>query len=643
MYRFLYRISRKFIPKVSETEKIALSVGDTSIDKNLLSGNIQLGDIRAKYIPKKPNIQKAVQLVKEINRYDIEKRGFINKNEIEKIKNSGLLGMIIPKKYGGLEYSYTDHSAIVSYLGSYSSPLAVTVMVPNSLGPAELLLHYGTERQKDYFLPRLSSGDMIPCFGLTTAWSGSDAANMPCRGIIEKLGEEIVIRLNIDKRYITLAPIADCIGVAFYLDDPHKLMGGKNGITLALLERKKYPNIDTSQCHDVGVGFYNGKVVAKDMIIKMEDVIGEESGVGNGWRMLMECLSAGRGISLPAGAIGSSKFILNYTLNYSQWREQFKSPLYKMEGVKIKLANMILDTITATSGQGLFNTILDTGSRPPVLSGIMKYRTTEYGRNVLINAMDVLAGVAICRGPNNPISESWRALPISINVEGNNVLTRNLIIFGNGLLKSHPHIYPIVEATNVVEFKKHFNGLVKIFLQNYVKSYIIRRDPFQRQLSQFVVYSHLMLLLGKRFKSSEYLSGRLADILSNLYFYTSLDWYESQTKDLEYLTKMAKKRILYENSELLKDLHRNLPIFWVKPFLSSIKYVPNILDNEISKIVEQGINNSDLLSENVSLDHNEYLGLMRKHSELLEKSGEESKRIRDKIIQVDTTSFSNCL
>ena len=645
MYRFLLRYSKKLVPKVSETERIALLTGDVSIDRDIFSGKLNPNKINLKPIQLNENLlDKAKELISKINLFNLSNRGYLLDNELKYIRESGLLGMIIPKKYGGLEYNYTEHSAVVSFLGSQSSPLAVSVMVPNSLGPAELLLHYGTERQKDYFLPKLASGEMLPCFGLTSAWSGSDAANMPCRGrIFLSNDNEIKIKVTLNKRYITLAPVADCIGVAFILEDPDRIFKDKNisGITLALLERSKYTQeqLDTNKIHDVGVAFWNGKIETKNLEISIYDVIGEEKGLGNGWRMLMECLAAGRGISLPAGSIGSSKFILDYTMHYVQWREQFKTPLYKMEGIQRKLAEMIMDTFTATAGQSLFNTILDSGKKPSVLSGIMKYKTTEYGRNVVLNSMDILAGVGICRGPNNPISEFYNALPISINVEGSNILTRNLIIFGNGLLKSHPNIFQLVlavESDSVHLFKKNVNEIIKTFIESYFKSYT-SRDTYQRQQAQFVVLSHCMLLLGKRFKSAEFLSGRMADLLSNLYFYNSLVWYENHNSISKKLFLICRKRLLYQNSLIINEIVSNFPIKWVSFLLSKSSYSYQILDNEIRDIVEIGINDIDKLVEGVG-NKNENLILMRKYLGILKSNPNDIviKEIRDKIIQVDS-------
>lgn len=643
MYRFLLRYSKKFIPKVSETERIALSTGDTSIDADIFSGKLCPEKLELKPHTLANNFYDIPKdLVSKIDTYRLDNRGYMTKDELLTVRKSGLLGMIIPKNYGGLDYSFTEHSAIVSYLGSVSSPLAVSVMVPNSLGPAELLLHYGNQRQKNYFLPKLANGEMLPCFGLTSAWSGSDAASMPCRGrIIEKDGT-IKIRLSLNKRYITLAPVADCIGVAFILEDPDNLIKNKNvsGITLALLERSKYSQeqLNTQKVHNVGVSFWNGKVEAKELDIEITDVIGEFAGIGNGWRMLMECLAAGRGISLPAGAIGSSKFILDYTIHYAQWRQQFKTPLYKMEGVQIKLANMIIDTVTATAGQKLFNTILDNGKKPSVLSGIMKYKTTEYGRNVIMNSMDILAGVGICRGPSNPVAEFYDALPISINVEGNNVLTRNLIIFGNGLLKSHPHIFPLIiaiEKENLSNFRKHINGLLSIVIKNYFNS-VFSRDIYTRQQSQFVILSHCMLLLGKGFKSAEFLSGRMADILSNLYFYTALEWFSKNTAISSHIISVAKKRLLIENTRLIQEVASNFPLGFISKIVSTKNKEIIISDIEIKKLVLTSIDEIDQLVEGTG-NQNQFLSLMRQNLELLRNDPNNSKvsEIRDKIIQVD--------
>jgi acyl-CoA dehydrogenase len=634
--RFILRNISKFIPRISETERIALITGDTSIDRDIFTGKVKTDTLTKKF-PKQDNIDISVAktLTEKISPYHIEKRGYLNNYEFDLIKKSGLLGMIIPKKYDGLEYNYSQHSAIVTYLGSYSSGLAVSVMVPNSLGPAEWILHYGTELQKNYYLPKLSKGDMIPCFGLTTAWSGSDAANMPCRGEIFLKDGKLKIKLNLNKRYITLAPIADLIGVAFIVDNKNNDKSFfKSGISLAILERKKYPELDTSNIHDVGSTFWNGTIRAKDLVIDIDDVIGGKDGLGNGWKMLMECLSAGRGISLPAGAIGSSKFLLSYTLHYAQYRHQFKTSISNMEGVQLKLSNMILDTLTGTAGQQFFNSILDTNVKPTVISGILKYKCTEYGRNVVNNSMDILAGAGICRGPNNPISGFYNAMPISINVEGNNVLTRNLIIFGNGLLKSHPYLYPFIESIEKQNQKDSINymyNIVKLFTNNYIKTFV-KFNTYELQLSQFVTLSHCILLLGKKFKSSEFLSGRMADILSNLYFITALEWYKFYKPELNDLIYLSIKRLHIENQKLINEVIDNYPNKFIRLFLIKRNTHLNIYDYEITTSVKTAMNNINHLTEGIAVN-NKYLELMKEN---IDKDQDTKNKISDQIIQVDT-------
>jgi len=481
MYRQIFNNIKKLIPKISETELIALRSGGTSVDKDIFSG----------YVSKDNYIIKKKFDVNDYYEYDSLKtnaKNIMNKygqenvypskniiNVMNDLGKNGFLGMIIDKKYNGNKISIKHQSSILQYFSSYNPSLAVVCMVPNSLGPGELLQHYGTTDQKNIYLPRLASGDLIPCFGLTGPNNGSDATGQIDIGTVIKEDNKIYVEIKLNKRYITLAPISNLIGIAFNLKDPNKLLNnGKEGITLALVE-KGYVGLKQETYHDPNnAGFPNGTL--KGVIkIPLEYIIGGEQNAGNGWKMLMECLSVGRGVSLPSSANGSSKLCTYGILNYINHRTQFKMNIGDMEGVREKFMEMFVNTWIINASVEYTNHILDSGKTPSVLTALMKYQTTERARKVLLSGMDIYAGSAICKGPNNWFTKFYNSSPIGITVEGSNILTRNLITFGQGLNKSHPYIYNIfdsIQTNNIDKFRNTFNKLIKMCAKNYISSFI---------------------------------------------------------------------------------------------------------------------------------------------------------------------------
>ncbi|MEC7001308.1 MAG: acyl-CoA dehydrogenase family protein, partial [Actinomycetota bacterium] len=356
-------------------------------------------------------------------------------------KREKFFGLIVPDADGGTQLTPSGLSHVLQSLASVSASVPVHVMVPASLGPAELLVHYGTPAQRRHFLPRLAKG-AIPCFGLTSLDAGSDAAgSMTDTGTAFRRADGTIgIRLECRKRYITLAPVADIVGMAFRLQDPEGLLESvcdrrvDGQITLALLERDT-PNLEIGTYTDpLGVGFANGFVDALGVEIEVDDVIGGAAGLGEGWKFLMEALAAGRGIALPAGAAGSSKMLCNAVAGYAVVRRQFKTSISDFEGVQEKLADMAMKTYEIDSLVALMNCMLDDGERPPIMSAILKQRTTELGRDVVMHAMDIVAGSAICMGPQNFVAPAYLSSPIGITVEGSNTMTRSLLIFGQGLV-----------------------------------------------------------------------------------------------------------------------------------------------------------------------------------------------------------------
>jgi acyl-CoA dehydrogenase len=534
MYKHIFDRIKKIIPKISNTEIIALKSGGVSIDREIFKGKVNINNLYSSVPNKKNNhemIDKTNKILEKIGENNVYPNPNIN-NIMSELGKSGFLSMIIDKKYNGNRLSITEQSNVLTRLASYNPSLAVTVMVPNSLGPAELLQHYGTEKQKDYFLPKLADGTMIPCFGLTGPNNGSDAVGQIDKGYVELVDGKIKIKVTLNKRYITLAPISNLIGIAFNLEDPNNLLG-KNGITVALVESSEKGLEQLTYHNPNNAGFPNGTIKGT-IYIDADQVIGGKDNIGEGWKMLMECLAVGRGVSLPATANGSSKFITSAIFEYINTRKQFNMMIGNMEAVKEKYIDMFINTWIIHSSVHFTNHILDSGSTPSVLTAIMKQQTTERARNILNNGMDIFSGSGICVGENNFFTKFYNSSPIGITVEGSNTLTRGLIIFGQGLNKSHPYIYPIFESTqdnNLAKFKDNFNKLVQELSLNYLQLFnplkfnnnIINR--LEIATLKFSLLANFIALLGGKIKSKQMISGNMADILSNLYLSYSLIWY----------------------------------------------------------------------------------------------------------------------
>jgi acyl-CoA dehydrogenase len=466
------------------------------------------------------------------------------------IKDQGFLGMIIPRQYGGKGFSALAHSAVITKLASRSGTATVSVMVPNSLGPAELLLNYGTEEQKNYYLPRLARGQEIPCFALTGPEAGSDAGSIPDYGIVcrsEFQGKQDVLGMRVtwEKRYITLGPVATLLGLAFKLYDPERLLGGNEeiGITLALIPTAT-PGVNIGRRHfPLNAAFQNGPNSGKDVFIPMDWIIGGVERVGHGWRMLMNCLAAGRSISLPASSTGTAKLAARATGAYSRVRVQFKTPIGKFEGVEEALARIGGNTYMMDAARVMTAGAVDLGEKPSVISAIVKYHITERGRQVINDAMDVHGGKGICMGPGNYLGRAYQQLPVGITVEGANILTRSLIIFGQGAIRCHPYVLREITSANEAddekalrEFDAALFGHMRFTLSNAARALFLGLTGarlasapgaadtvrYYRQLtrlsSAFALLADVaMLVLGGALKRKEKLSGRLGDVLSLLY------------------------------------------------------------------------------------------------------------------------------
>jgi len=510
------------------------------------------------------------------------------------IKDQRFLGMVIPESYGGLGFSAMAHSEVVTKLATRSVTGAVSVMVPNSLGPAELLLHYGTEDQKSHYLPRLAKGQEIPCFALTGPSAGSDAGAMPDYGIVchgEHNGEQVLgLRVTWDKRYITLGPIATLLGLAFKAYDPDKLLGDKEelGITCALIPTDT-AGVDIGRRHfPLNQAFMNGPNSGNDVFIPMEWIIGGQDMVGQGWRMLMESLSVGRGISLPSNGVASGKSTSRFVGAYARVRKQFNLPIGKFEGIEEALGRIAGLTYTMDAGRRLTCSALDQGEKPSVVSAILKYYNTEGMRTVINDGMDIVGGKGICMGPSNFLGRPYQAIPVGITVEGANILTRSLIIFGQGAIRCHPWLMNEITAASLPNkqealesFDEALMGHVGYAIQNGARSLfhgltkgIFADSPivgenakYYRRLSRMsAAYSFLadfaMLFLGGGLKRKEMLSGRFADGLMHMYMASAvLKRFEDTGRPAEDqpLLEWSVRHALFQTQVALDQILRNFP------------------------------------------------------------------------------------
>ena len=596
--RPVMRQMAKVLPKLGETEKIALEAGTVWWDGQLFSGRPDwqsLLDFRVN--PPSAEEQAFLDgpvetLCTMIDDWQVQQLRDLPPEVWAYIKEAGFLGMIIPKQYGGLGFGADAHSRIVTKISSRSATAAVTVMVPNSLGPAELLLHYGTEEQKNHYLPRLAKGEEIPCFALTGPEAGSDAAATQSVGIVEQReidGEPVMgMRLSWKKRYITLAPVATLVGLAFRLKDPEGLIGeaGKDyGITCALIPRDT-PGVQIGQRHDpMGVPFMNGPTVGEDVWVPLSYIIGGAERAGQGWRMLMESLAAGRSVSLPALSVGASQFATRLVGAYATVREQFDTPIGRFEGIEEPLARIAGLTYILGGARRLTCAALDAGHQPSVISAIVKAYMTDAMRTVVTDAMDIRAGAAIIRGPRNMLSRVWASVPIGITVEGANILTRSMIIYGQGAIRCHPYVEREISAiadNQVEEFDAALFGHLNFVAGNAARAFVlaltgsrITRVPdidqngerFMQHLSRFSAAFALtsdiaMGTLGGSLKRREKISGRLADCLAWMYLASASikRFHDEPQSTINYdLLKWVSAHALYQIQQALLGVLDNLP------------------------------------------------------------------------------------
>lgn len=544
----------KLIPQISPTERTALEAGVVWMERELFSGhpNFKLM-LDQPYHNLSADEQRFLdneveQLCAMVDDYKFTRTKVMAPEVFEFIRRKGFLGMIIPKEYGGLGFSHSMHSAVIQKISTRSVGTVIYVMVPNSLGPAELLVRYGTDAQKKKYLPRLANGDEVPCFGLTEPTAGSDAGSIVSEGILFKdENGQICVRLNWRKRWITLAAISTLIGLAFRLRDPENLLGqGEDlGITCALIP-SNLKGVVIGKRHDpLGVPFHNCPTEGHDVVVKAEDaIIGGLKGVGQGWTMLMECLGAGRGISLPAQSAGGSKLAARVASNHSVIRKQFGLSIGKFEGVEEPLARIAGGAYMNEALRKYVLSALDQHISPPVVTAIAKFNATEIGRSVINDAMDVMGGAGISMGPRNLLATTYIAMPVGITVEGANILTRTLMIFGQGALRAHPFAFKEVNAIekgDLKGFDEAFWGHIGHIVRNMVRSVVLSLTrarlawspvggPSRRYVQKlawisatFAIMADLSMgLLGGKLKVKEKLTGRFADVLSWMFIATAV-------------------------------------------------------------------------------------------------------------------------
>ena len=603
--RPLLRRIRKILPPMSATERDAIEAGSVWWEAELFRGAPDWQLLQGYRLPVLSAQEQAFidgpvdELCAMIDDWDITHKRMDLSPEVWKfLKQHRFFGMIIPKRYGGLEFSAYAHSCVVTKIAGRSISTGVTVMVPNSLGPAELLMHYGTEAQKDFYLPRLADGSEIPCFALTGPDAGSDAGAIPDHGVAcmgEHQGKQVLgLRLNWNKRYITLGPVATVLGLAFKAFDPDGLLGDQQdlGITCALIPANT-PGITIGNRHfPLNAAFQNGPNSGKDVFIPMEYIIGGQENIGNGWRMLVESLSVGRGISLPAVGVAAGKSSSRHTGAYAHVRKQFNTSIGKFEGVEEALARIGGMTYMMEAGRLLTLSALDSGEKPSIITAILKCYNTEHMRQVINDAMDVHGGRGICMGPSNYLARAYQSIPVGITVEGANILTRSMIIFGQGAIRCHPYLVREMEAATMDDlavaeetFDQALRGHAEYFVTNFCRAFIYgisgshlapapysgRVGDYYRRLGQmsaaFAVTADLVLMiLGGAFKRKEKLSGRFADALGYMFYASAtLKKFEADGQprsDLP-LLEWSTKYCLYQVQVALDEILRNFPIKWL--------------------------------------------------------------------------------
>ena len=679
--RPLYRMVKSAMPPISQTEQEAIDAGTVWWDAELFAG--------------KPDWEKLMSLPRPV--LNLEERAFIEgpveelcemcddwdishvRNDLPEevwayIKEQRFFGLNASKDYDGHGFSAYAQSCIVQKLSTRSGTVAVTVMVPNSLGPAELLYHYGTEEQKDYYLPRLSQGKDVPCFGLTNPWAGSDAAGMPDSGIVCKKihdGEEVLgFRINWEKRYITLGPVATLLGLAFKAYDPDKLLGEEYdlGITCVLIPTDT-DGVSIGTRHlPLNASFQNGPNWGEDVFVPLDWVIGGREQVGKGWKMLMESLAAGRGISLPAAGAGAAKVAARTSGAYARIREQFGLEIGKFEGIEEVLGSIGGLTYLLDAGRIVMTSAIGLGEKPAIMSAIVKQQCTDLSRIVVNHAMDLHGGKGICMGPGNYLARAYQQIPIGITVEGANILTRSLIIFGQGAMRCHPYLLKEVHAVNdpdTVKGNADFDDAMRDHIQyvmaNKMRSFVFGLTrgrmakgtghgivlKYSRQIehlsASFAWLSDItLMILGGGLKRKEMLSGRFADALSNLYLASSaIKRFKDNGEDENEapLVEWACQYSLYQTQQALDGILRNFPIRYLGGLIriaifptGRYFHLPNDkLNQSVARILQQPGEVRDRLTEDMYIadSGDEITAQIENALELSIKSADLRKRLKN--------------
>jgi acyl-CoA dehydrogenase len=676
----LLAIYRKMLPTMSDTEREALEAGNVWWDGELFSGMPEWDRLMSFPAPKLSEEEQAFfdgpceELCHMLDDWDIcHNRADMPKEVWDFIIEKRFFAMIIPKQYGGLEFSAYANAMVIVKLASRSPTASSTVGVPNSLGPAELLLHYGSDEQKQRYLPGLAAGTEIPCFALTSPEAGSDAAALIDTGVVCKgrwNGKQILgIKLNWNKRYITLAPVATVLGLAFKLYDPDHLMGDRDeyGITAALIPTDT-PGVTVGRRHfPMSIAFQNGPTSGEDVFVPLDYIIGGQEMAGKGWKMLVELLSVGRAITLPSTATGGGQASSYATSAYARIRKQFNTSISNFEGVGEALTRIGGHTYIMNAAVSVTAGAIDQGEKPAVPSAILKYHCTELGRKVANDTMDVLGGKAIMLGPKNFIGRSYMATPIAITVEGANILTRSLIIYGQGAIRCHPFVLRELRAAadedldqGLIEFDDALFGHVGYGISNMARSFFLAlthakfsrvplNTPTRRYYQNINRYSaafalasdFAMLTLGGALKKRELLSARLGDVLSSMYLAsTVLKHFENQGRratDLP-LVEWSVRTLMYQAQEALHAFLRNLPNRWAAAMLRVFIFprgrTYSAPSDEIAHKVVELMTTTGEARERLSqqayttLESGNPIGLLQEALELSEKVAPLEKRLR---------------
>jgi acyl-CoA dehydrogenase len=676
----LLEVYRKMLPSMSDTEREALEAGNVWWDGELFSGMPEWDRLMSYPAPRLSEEEQAFldgpceELCRMLDDWEISHElADMPKAVWDYIIEKRFFAMIIPKKYGGLEFSAYANAMVIAKLAGRNPVASSTIGVPNSLGPAELLLHYGTEEQKDHYLPGLAAGTEIPCFALTSPEAGSDAASLIDSGVVCKgrwQGKTITgIRLNWNKRYITLAPIATVLGLAFKLYDPDRLIGDQEeyGITAALIPTATKGVTIGRRHHPLDVPFLNGPTTGKDVFVPLDFIIGGQEMAGKGWKMLVELLSVGRAITLPSTSAGGGQAASYASGAYAKIRKQFNTSIASFEGVGEALTRIAGHTYIMNAAVSVTSGAIDQGEKPAVPSAILKYHCTELARKVSNDTMDVHGGKAIMMGPKNYIGRSYMATPIAITVEGANILTRSLIIYGQGAVRCHPFVLPEMHAAadedegrGLIEFDKALFGHIGYAISNLARSFFLAlthakfsrvplNTPTRRYYQNINRYSaafalasdFAMLTLGGDLKKRELLSARLGDVLSSMYLASCvLKHFENQGRratDLP-LVEWSVRTLMYQAQESLHAFLRNFPNRWVSGFLRFFIFprgrtYSSPSDEIAGKVVELMTRTGEArerLSQQAytTLEPGNPLGLLQEALELAEKFAPAEKRLR---------------